>query len=137
MAEWLEQYGALLGWIGFLSLVTGIASAVLVPWWIVRLPADYLNRAHHEYTPLKGRGPLKALLALGKNLLGLLLIAAGVVMLFLPGQGLLAIFIGILVIECPGKHRMVRWVGTRPAIWHSANWLRKRAGKPPFVVDPE
>lgn len=72
--------------------------------------------------------------AIAKNLIGLLLILAGGLMLLLPGQGLLAIFAGILLIECPGKHRLVRWIGTRRTVWHSVNWLRKRAGRPPFVL---
>lgn len=137
MIEWIEQYGTLLGWIGAASLVACIASAVLVPWWIIRLPADYLMPWHHRYRPLTGRGLIPTVFAIGKNLLAVALIAAGVLMLVLPGQGLLAIFIGVLLVDCPGKYRLVRWVGTRPAVWRSANWLRRRAGKPPFVMGPE
>ncbi len=69
---------------------------------------------------------------MAKNLAGIVTILAGIVMLFTPGQGLLTIVLGILLVDFPGKHRLRRWLVTRPGVWRSINSLRKRAGREPF-----
>jgi hypothetical protein len=68
------------------------------------------------------------LLAL-KNVLGVVLLIAGLIMLIAPGQGLLTIMIGLTLIDFPGKYRLESWFVTRPAVWKSVNWLRRRAGR--------
>jgi hypothetical protein len=65
-----------------------------------------------------------------KNLLGIVLLVAGVLMLVAPGQGLLTIAMGIVLIDFPGKFRLERWVVTRPNVWRTLNWLRRRARRP-------
>jgi hypothetical protein len=66
---------------------------------------------------------------IAKNLAGVTLLAAGLVMLLTPGQGLLTIVVGITLINFPGKMRFERWLATRPPVWRSINWLRERAGR--------
>ena len=41
-----------------------------------------------------------------KNLLGVSLLAGGFLMLFIPGQGLLTIFMGLVLIDYPKKIRL-------------------------------
>ena len=68
-----------------------------------------------------------------KNLLGVILLIAGLVMLLVPGQGLLTIAVALILLDFPGKFRFERLARHRPAVWRlSLNWLRKCAGHEPF-----
>jgi hypothetical protein len=67
-----------------------------------------------------------------KNLLGIFLIVAGLVMLLVPGQGLLTIAVGLVLTDFPGKFHLQRWIVARKSVWRSIGWLRKRTGKPPL-----
>jgi hypothetical protein len=53
-------------------------------------------------------------------------------MLFTPGQGILTILAGLLLMNFPGKYRLERWLVQRPGVLSSLNWLRTRRGKAPF-----
>ena len=68
----------------------------------------------------------------GKNLLGSVLMVAGVAMLVLPGQGVLTILVGFLLVDFPGKYPLERWLVSRRAIGAPLNWLRSRAGRAPL-----
>ena len=68
-----------------------------------------------------------------KTLLGLIFVLAGFGMLFLPGQGVLTILIGITLIEFPGKFALERWIVRQPPIIRSINWMRSRAGRPALI----
>jgi UPF0716 family protein affecting phage T7 exclusion len=70
-----------------------------------------------------------------KNLLGFVFVAAGIAMLVLPGQGLLTIFIGILLLDFPGKRAVERWLVRLPRVLQAANWIRQRYGRPPFEFE--
>ncbi len=76
------------------------------------------------------------LLGVAKNILGGLLVVMGVVMLFTPGQGLLTILIGLLLLNFPGKYRLERWLVLRPGVLRGLNWLRQRRGHRPFDAPP-
>ena len=67
-----------------------------------------------------------------KNLLGALLVVLGLVMLVTPGQGLLTLLAGLLLMNFPGKYRLECWVVLRPGVLRALNWLRGRGGQPPF-----
>ena len=67
-----------------------------------------------------------------KNLLGAVLVALGVVMLFTPGQGILTLLAGLLLMNFPGKYRLECWLVQRPGVLRGMNWLRERHGEPPF-----
>ncbi len=49
-----------------------------------------------------------------RNLYGGLLIIAGVIMLFTPGQGLLTLLAGFLLLDFPGKRRTWRKILSYP-----------------------
>jgi UPF0716 family protein affecting phage T7 exclusion len=71
---------------------------------------------------------------IGKNLLGGLLMIAGLAMLVLPGQGLLTLFVGFLLIDFPGKYRLEKWLIRRRYILRPINWLRARRHRAPLQV---
>jgi hypothetical protein len=64
-----------------------------------------------------------------KNILGVLFVLLGIVMIFTPGQGLLTIFAGLLLMNFPGKRRLELAIVSRPAIAKAIQWIRKKAGK--------
>ena len=133
LRSWLQDNSALLGWLGALSLGSLVLTALLLPMFVLRLPADYFLVSRQE---LAGRrGALQWFLRAAKNVLGVVFVLAGIVMIVLPGQGLLTIFIGLLLADFPGKRALERRLVRRPAILGFLNRLRQRHGKAPLQVD--
>ena len=131
--DFFAAHETLLGVAGALSLMMFVGSAVLIPWLLVRLPEDYFaSRRRHSWLRER-RSPFFYLpLRLLKNVLGLTLVLLGLLMLFLPGQGLLTIFIGVVLTDFPRKYKLEGWLLRRPAIRNSTTWLRHRYGRPPL-----
>jgi hypothetical protein len=118
------------------SLVTFVLSLLTLPWLVAQIPANYFLHEHREASPWKQRHPvIRFLILAGKNLLGLVLLIGGFIMLFLPGQGLLTLAMGLLLMDYPGKYHMERWFIRHPPILKGLNWLRQRRNVPPLLVD--
>ena len=126
----LASYETLFVWLGIGSLFLFLVSIALMPWLVSLIPIDYF-RTHHEihwHTLLKPRSIIR-------NLVGLPVFLAGVLMIFLPGQGLLTIMAGLAIMVYPGKFRAERWLVRRQGVLKTLNWMRKRRGVPPLNVD--
>jgi len=133
VVEWASSNDTLLWSLFAVSLVLVLLTPLAVVWAVIRLPADYFTETRRQ--PLgswHGHAFLRPVLLVIKNLLGIVLLIAGLVMLIVPGQGLLTIAVALILLDFPGKFRLERWLATRPAVWRSLNWLRKRAGYKPF-----
>lgn len=118
--------------VGF-SVASFLATLVLIPWLVLRIPQDFFLGDKPEPSRwLRLHPVLRLLLHLGKNLVGLLLVAIGVLLLVLPGQGLLTIVFGLLLLDFPGRFRTQRWLIQRPSVLRSVNWLRRRYGRRPL-----
>lgn len=131
LTDWGTENKALLWWLFAGSLAVLLLTPLVASWVIVRLPADYFQQ--EERRPLKSweKYPvLRWMLLIAKNLLGVVLLLAGLLMLVAPGQGLLTIVMALVLIDFPGKFRLQQWLVTRRGVWRSLNWLRKRAHKP-------
>lgn len=123
-----------LRWLGIVSLLTFFLSLALIPWLIARLPVDYFVRPHPFRHPFAaGSGLHFPVLFVCRNIAGVVVLLAGVAMLFLPGQGLLTIILGIALMSFPGKHRLLFSLTTRPSVQHSLDWIRTRTGHPKFI----
>lgn len=123
-----EHAGLLVG----LSLLTAVLTLVLVPVLIISIPADYFN--HHHRLHISKRHPvLNIVIKIAKNILGAVFLLVGFVLLFLPGQGLLLILAGLLIMNYPGKYALERWLIQRPGVLPALNALRLRRGKPPLL----
>jgi hypothetical protein len=120
-----------------LSLTSFIVSIIGVPWYVRRLPEDYFSRREQEELGIERPPHRLANLALVvvKNVVGALLVLAGLAMLVLPGQGLLTLLVGVLMMDFPGKRRLQRRVLAVPSILKAVNALRNRSGEPPLVVE--
>lgn len=131
--EVLETWQQPLAWASGLSLLTAVVTVLAVPWVVARLPKDYFAREERRVWRLTaGDTFFGLLLGLLKNLLGLLLIILGIIMLVTPGQGVLTLLIGLLLMNFPGKYRVERWLVLQPGVFRGLNWLRHKRGNAPF-----
>ena len=58
-------------------------------------------------------------------------------MLFTPGQGLLSIVVGLMLLTIPGKREFIRRIVSRPKVLGALNLLRARFNHPPLLMPPE
>jgi hypothetical protein len=124
--------------LGFAALFIGslVATVIIVPWILIKMPADYFSHdAEHRQPFSDYPAALRLPLLLAKNLLGLGLVAMGVAMLVLPGQGVIVILIGVFLLDFPGKKHIERWLISRGPILNFANWLRGKWRKAPLTLD--
>jgi hypothetical protein len=109
----------------------------IVSFILVKLPADHFGKSRKRKF-MAGYSPVVRVAAMiGKNILGVLLVALGVVLSLpgVPGQGLLTILLGIMLLDFPGKHRLEQKLLSRPSIVNAINALRGRFSKPPLELD--
>ena len=138
MLDWIQSNDTIVWWLVASSAFTFIASLILVPMLVVRIPADYFtHRKRHFKKPEKYPPVIRIIVLIIKNVLGLILFCAGILMLVLPGQGLFTMFIGIMMMNFPGKYRLERWIVERGPVLKSINWLRDRAGHGPLKVSTD
>ena len=117
------------------SLVTFFATLLLVPMILIRLPSDYFSFRRRQRRPQVRHPLVVVLLTLVKNVFGLTFVAAGVVMLVLPGQGILTILVGLMLLDFPGKYRAEQWLVGHAPVLRSINWIRSRADRPPLRIN--
>ena len=136
MLDWITIDETTVWYLAAFSIVSFIATLVLVPFLVVRIPEDYFaEKKRHRWEPWAHEHPLiRWSLLIAKNMLGYLFIFLGIAMLVLPGQGILTILIGIMFINFPGKYRLERWAVTRPPVLRAINSLRRNAGRQPLTV---
>jgi len=122
-------------WIAVLSLVGTLAGFLLGGLTIVLLPVDYFTAPDQDYRWRRLHPALGWTVRIARNLLGAALVLLGIVLLFLPGQGLLTIVVGLMLLDLPGKHRLLRRVLGRPGFLQAANRLRRWVGRAPLQGD--
>jgi hypothetical protein len=133
--DWIGEHEVLLWWLTALSVFTFVATLVAIPVLIARIPADYFVRRPVRDWPTP-HPAVHMLLVAAKNALGVVLLVAGLAMLVLPGQGMLTMLMGIMLLDFPGKRRLERWFIRRRPIRAAANWIRARRNKPPLQLPP-
>lgn len=140
MFELLSEFTPALTWrnviLGTLIFIGSfLFNLAIVSIILVKLPADHFS--HNKKFAAGSHPMLRVLLIIGKNILGVLLVALGVVLSLpgVPGQGLLTILLGIMLLDFPGRDRLEQKLLSRPAIVNTINRLRGRFGKPPLQLD--
>lgn len=140
--EWIAEFWAsltlskvLLG-VGLFLLSLGISFLALTI-VMVRIPENYFS-SHYQQdfmpdSPFLVRWGAVIL----KNVLGVFLILLGIVLSLpgVPGQGILTILLGLIMLDIPGKRPLEARIIKRPAVLNAINNLRARFNKPPLVVD--
>jgi putative transmembrane protein PGPGW len=121
-------------WISIGSGIALLLTAIALPVVIVKLPTDYLANEHKkswlDSQPTLVRAGLRAV----KNLFGVLLVVLGIIMLVLPGQGVLSIIFGLSLVDFPGRHALQCKLMRRPKVIESLNWIRKKFDRPPLKI---
>jgi hypothetical protein len=74
-------------------------------------------------------------LLIAKNAFGAILLLGGIIMLFVPGQGLLTIAMGLLLLDYPGKFHLEQRLASNAKILNGLNWLRAKAGTAPLRIE--
>ena len=138
--DWLRQ--AWPGLVGFLlspstligltvfSLVACVASLLCASWAVRHLPVDYLLSDHALDRPRTAGGLLLRVL---RNGVGLVLFMLGLLMLVLPGQGVLTILASLSLMDFRGKRRLEARLMLSPRVFVLINRFRSRAGVPPLL----
>ena len=110
MIDWITQTWASLTWqnalVGLgMFVISFTISLALVSFVLVKLPATYFHSSHRrEFWVDRHRAVRWSGLVL-KNFIGLILIVLGVLMSLpgVPGQGILTILLGLIMLDIPGK----------------------------------
>jgi hypothetical protein len=142
MIEWISGLWASVTWgqlligvglfLGSLALSFGAIAVVMV-----NIPANYFS-THYKRDFLPGSSFIVRWGAvIGKNLLGFVLVLLGIALSLpgVPGQGILTILLGLIMLDIPGKRPLEARIIQRPAVLSAINNLRSRYGKEPLVVD--
>jgi len=126
---WAE-HADLFAWFSVVSLLMLVGSVLLVPWLVLRAPHDVFVR---DVSP---NGSMRSvsgfLLWVVRNTVGVVLLLGGLLMLILPGQGLLTMVAALCLLDIPRKRQLLRRIVARPPVWRALGWIRSRAGKSPF-----
>jgi Putative transmembrane protein (PGPGW) len=120
-----------------LSIVFFVGSLIAIPFILVRLPTDFFDirvprpwmEDHHPVLRVLGH--------LVKNVAGAIFLFVGFLMLFLPGQGILTMLIGISMLDFPGKRKLEAKLIGQPAVLNTINGMREKFGKPPLSIAPD
>ena len=116
------------------SLAVSFAAIAIV---MVKIPADYFSSGYvHDFMPGSRRHVRWGAL-IAKNIFGLFLIGLGIVLSLpgVPGQGILTILLGLIMLDIPGKRPLEARIIKRPSVRDAIDRLRARFDKPPLVLD--
>jgi hypothetical protein len=133
MVDWLTNHRILLVWLGAASVLAFLATLFIVPWLVVRIPPDYFTHRKRHHQARHSRHPMiQVTLVIAKNVLGCLFVLIGFLMLFLPGQGIMTMLIGVMFLDFPGKYHLERRLVSYGPVFRSINWLRHQTKRDPL-----
>lgn len=131
--QWFANHPEVLIGMGISSIFIFLISILGISWFVAQIPEDYFLRSKRQPSKWQEQKPiLRFVVMFGKNLIGLSLIIGGLLMLVLPGQGLLTIVTGLLLVNYPGKYKLEQKLSSMPSIFRALNWIRLKAKKPPL-----
>lgn len=140
--EWLAEFWASLSWfkilLGVGIFVVSLAFSFLcIGVVMVKIPENYFS-SHYQQDFMPGSSwVVRWGAVIAKNIFGVFLILLGLVLSLpgVPGQGILTILLGLIMLDIPGKRPLEARIIKRPAILSAINDLRARYKKPPLVMD--
>ena len=116
------------------SIIGFVGSLIAIPWILIRLPGDYFDMRVPRHWMKDHHPVLRVIGLIVKNCLGAVFLMAGFLMLFLPGQGVLTMLIGISFMDFPNKRKLEARIVGQPAILNTINRVRHTFNKPPLIV---
>ena len=138
--QWVLRFWESLTWYkiawGLLfSVITIIASYGLIVIGMIKIPADYFSSTYVREINKDTHFSLRWAAFIIKNIIGFLLIIAGVIMIFTPGPGVPTILLGLVMMDIPGKRPLEAKLIQRPMVLSAVNDLRAKYNKPPLIMD--
>jgi hypothetical protein len=138
--QWLSDKWSSLTWSSLLFaaglfLVSMTVSLVIVVVMAVKIPANYFSSHYHADFLPDSSWLTRWSATILKNIAGLILVIAGIVMLIGPGQGILTILVGLILMDIPGKRPLEARIVKRPTVLAAVNKLRAKYDKPPLILD--
>lgn len=127
-----QEFSGLFLWLPAISILTFVLSLLLLPYLVRKIPSDYFLQLSSKPAKATEYDIKYLFLFLIRNIFGCFLLLSGVLMLFLPGQGLITIFIALLLIDFPFKRQLISRLISHRKIRTSINWARKKTNKPPL-----
>ncbi len=117
------------GWL----LATAL-SLLLVVIVVVRLPVTYF--LDDRPSPAAGSPWARRIVRIARNAAGVVLILIGLLLSVpgIPGQGVLTMLIGIMLVDFPGRRRLERRLVAWPGVLATLNRVRAWFGRPPLVL---
>jgi hypothetical protein len=134
-----------LGMFGWKSLLLGVVlflitfsfSLGIVSFILVRIPPDYFKKDNPRKVLPNHHRAVRSLVIVLRNILGVFLVALGIVLSLpgVPGQGILTILLGIMLLDFPGKRGLEYKLVSRPKVRQAINKLRNKFGKPELILE--
>jgi hypothetical protein len=122
---------------GHLLLAAGVwvlltaGSLAIVLRVVLALPPDHFERA----APPGRRWTTRRV---ARNVAGLVLVVVGALLALpgVPGQGLLTVLVGVLLVDFPRRRKLEQALLRRPGVLRALNRLRAQFGRPPLRPPP-
>ena len=144
MLDWIKELMNSLGltgrgvvWVVVFSVVTFLVSIAVTVAVLIKLPDTYFKAEHGREFWVERHPALRWGGLILKNLLGVVLVLFGVLMSLpgVPGQGVLTILLGVMLLDFPGKRGLELKLVSRPKVLRAVNGIRRRFNRPPLVLD--
>jgi hypothetical protein len=127
---WLSRNVVLL--VAGYVVATAVTLLILVV-MLAGLPATYFQDGAGVQS--RPRGGVNVLVRLARNALGLVLVVLGLFLSLpaIPGQGVLTLLIGVMLMDFPGKRSLEQKLVARPRVFETMNRVRAWLGRPLLV----
>src|SRR5215212_4952371 len=138
--NWIVQFWETLTWtrliwMSVFTILTIVVSYGTIVIGMIKIPADYFSSSYAKEIKSDKHFSIRWTALIIKNIIGFLLIIAGIIMLFTPGPGVPTILLGLIMMDIPGKRPLEARLINRPMVLSAVNDLRARYNKPPLIMD--
>lgn len=138
--NWLVQYWEALTWSKIIWTSVFIVISIIVSYGaivigMIKIPADYFSSSYAKEIRTDQHITIRWTALIIKNVIGFLLIIAGIIMIFTPGPGVPTILLGLIMMDIPGKRPLEARLINRPMVLTAVNDLRAKYKKPPLIMD--
>lgn len=120
-----------------LFLASLIISFIAIGIVMVKIPENYFSTHYQKDFMPNSPWLVRWGAVILKNILGIILIIIGIILSLpgVPGQGILTILLGLIMIDIPGKRPIEAKIVKRPTVLSAVNNLRAKYNKPPLILD--
>ncbi|MFL2554543.1 MAG: PGPGW domain-containing protein [Candidatus Rariloculaceae bacterium] len=119
------------GWILTISSIFFVFGLIVMPILAICIPPNYFL-SDYRNPPSRFPPHIGIALAVIKNIVGAFCVVTGILLLVLPGQGLITLILGLMIMNYPGKYALERRLIRLPNVLSTINWLRDKFEKQPL-----